>query len=224
MAQHCKGLVEEARATLAGEIVRFDWRMAYVISRDHWIWHVLRREAEAMIFPNTAAFLKGRYQPQDNVERLALLGVCRFKNLNLASARLYADAFAADPKLAEDPHISHRYNAACAAALVGCGGANDGRSLNDAERTRWRKQARDWLQADLRVWAKTLDSGSQAARVLVRKMLTQWQADSDLAGLRESRAMDKLYTDEQIECLTLWQEVGNLLKRAQGDNSPDFTR
>src|SRR5205807_1726532 len=183
----------------------------------HWIWHVLRREAEAMIFPNTAAFLEGKYQPQDNVERLALLGVCRFKNLHLAAARLYADAFAADPKLADATDVSHRYNAACAAALVGCGEARDGGALSDAERARWRKQAHAWLQADLMVWAKTLDSGSQPARVLAKKMLTQWQADSDLAGLRKSRAMDKLYADERRECLTLWQEVTNLLKRAQGD-------
>src|SRR5262249_1396367 len=149
MAQYRKGQEEEARKTFAAEIMRFDWGMAHAISRDQWIWHVLRREAEAMIFPNTPAFLEGRYQPQDNVERLALLGVCRFKNLNLASARLYADAFAADPKLAEDPDVRHLYNAARAAALAGCGGGADGGALSEAERARWRKQARAWLRADL---------------------------------------------------------------------------
>jgi eukaryotic-like serine/threonine-protein kinase len=51
--------------------------------------------------------------------------------------------------------------------------------------------------------------------VLVRKMLTQWQVDPDLAGLRESSAMDKLSTDERKECLALWQAVGNLLRRAR---------
>jgi serine/threonine-protein kinase len=213
MAQYRKGQEEQARATLAGEIVRFDWRMAHVISRDHWIWHVLRREAESLIFPHTAAFLEGSYQPQDNTERLALLGVCRFRNLNLASARLYADAFAADPKLADDPDVSHRYKAACAAALVGCGGGEDGGALSQAERTRWRKQARAWLQADLAVWAKTLDSGSRAARELAKKMLTRWQIDPDLAGLREPRGLDKLSADERKECLALWQEVDALLKR-----------
>jgi eukaryotic-like serine/threonine-protein kinase len=215
MAQYRKGQEEEARATLAGEIVRFDWRMAHVISRDHWIWHVLRREAESMIFPHTQAFLEGRYQPQDNTERLALLGVCRFKNLNLASARLYADAFAADPKLADDPDVSHRYNAACAATLVGCGGGEDGAKLSEAERTRWRKQARDWLQADLAVLAKKLDSSTAVDYVLVQKTLTHWRADPDLAGLRESSALDKLSADERKECLALWKEVADVLNRAQ---------
>jgi serine/threonine-protein kinase len=39
---------------------------------------VLRREAEALILPNLPACLRGDYQPQDNDERLALVGVCQF--------------------------------------------------------------------------------------------------------------------------------------------------
>jgi serine/threonine-protein kinase len=213
MAQYRKGQEEEARQTFAAEIIRFDWGMAHAISRDHWIWHVLRREAEAMIFPNTPAFLEGRYQPQDNVERLALLGVCRFKNLNRASARLYADAFAADPKLAEDPDVRHRYNAA-RAALAGCGGAADGGALSEAERARWREQARAWLRADLAAWGKRLDSDPAANR-LVQKTLTHWRADPDLAGLREPSALQQLSADERKECLALWEEVTAVLRRAQ---------
>ncbi len=66
------------------------------------------------------------------------------------------------------------------------------------------------------MWANILDSGSQAGRVLVRKMLEHWQADPDLAGLANRRAMDKLPTDERKECLALWQAVGNLLRRSTG--------
>jgi serine/threonine-protein kinase len=215
MAQYRKGQEEEARATLAGETIRFDWRMTHAISRDHWIWHVLRREAESMIFPHITAFLAGEYWPQDNIERLALLGTCRFKNLNLAAARLYAEAFAADPKLADDPHVSHRYNAARVAALAGCGRGEDADKLNEEERTRWRKQARQWLRADLALWTKMLDSGSGTAPDLAKKMLTLWQAEPDLAGLRDPSAMDKMPADERKECLTLWQEVGSTLKRVQ---------
>ena len=80
MAQHHLGEKEEARATLAEAISKVDWSMSQVRSHDQWLWHVLRREAEAMIFPNTAAFLEGKYEPRDNTERLALLGVCRFQN------------------------------------------------------------------------------------------------------------------------------------------------
>ena len=237
MAQHDQGQKKQARKTLATAIVAFDWSAAQADSRGVWIAHILRREAEALILPNLPAFLRGEYQPLDNDERLALVGICQFQGRCHAAARLYADAFATDPALAEDLASACRsraalgdkqpvgrveelatecrYPAARCAALAGCGLGEDGAKLDEAERARWRRQARDWLRADLAVWAKTLDSGSRAARALVRKMLTHWQVDPDLAGLRESSAMDKLPTDERKECLALWQAVGNLLRRAR---------
>jgi serine/threonine-protein kinase len=215
MALHQTGRADEARKTLASAVVSHDWTANRVLDQHGCIIHSLRREAEAMILPNLPAFLDGKYRPQDNDERLALLGVCQFTNRTCAAARLYSDAFAADAHLAEDPRSGHRYNAARAAALAGCGLGADGARLNEAERVRWRRQARDWLRADLTAWATALDSGSPADRALIRKMLAQWQADPDLPGLRESSAMDNLPTDERTECLVLWQAVGDLLGRAR---------
>src|SRR5262249_43942156 len=164
MAQYRKGQEEEARKTFAAEVIRFDWGLAHAISRDHWIWHVLRREAEALIFPNTMAFLEGKHQPRDNIERLALLGVCRFKNRTCAAARLYADAFAADPTLAEDPRSRQRYNAARAAAQAGCGRGTDAASVEETERARWRKQARGWLRGGPAPPGVKLQRGTAAPR------------------------------------------------------------
>jgi hypothetical protein len=141
--------------------------------------------------------------------------VCRFKNLNLAYAKLYADAFAMDPNLADDPHVSHRYNAACAAALVGAGGGQDVGELSEAERARWRRLACEWLQADVTAWAKRMDSESQVHRHLASKMLTHWQVEPDLAGLREPGALEALSPDEQKECRALWEKAAVVLKRAQ---------
>jgi eukaryotic-like serine/threonine-protein kinase len=73
-----------------------------------------------------------------------LLGVCQFTNRMGAAARLYADAFVADSHLAEDLRSGHRYEAARAAALAGCRLGADGAKLDEAERTRWLRQARDW--------------------------------------------------------------------------------
>ncbi len=259
MAQLRQGQEKQARKTLAAAIVAFDWSAAQADSRDVWISHILRREAETMILPNLPAFLQGEYQPQDNDERMALVGICQFQGLYGAAARLYAAAFAADPDLAgdltteclsraargdeqpigrvEDLNTECRYPAARCAALAGCGLGKDGAKLSEAERTRWRKQAREWLRADLAVWAKTLDSGlggmptplvrdlgvtgtagggmGMARRVLAKKMLTHWRADPELAGLREPSALDKLPTDERKECLALWNEVGAVLNRTQ---------
>ena len=165
------------------------------------------------------------------------MGICQFQGRCQAAARLYADAFATDPALAEDLTSACRsraefgdkqpvgrveelatecrYPAARCAALAGCGLVEDGAKLDEVERTHWRRQARDWLLADLAVWAMTLDSGSPAARALMRKMLEHWQADPDLAGLRESSELYKLSPDERKECLALWQAVGNLLRRTR---------
>src|SRR5207253_11011881 len=112
LALHRSGQVAEARKTLAAAVLAHDWRASQVRDQDGWICHVLRREAEGMILPNLPAFLDGKYQPQDNDERLALLGVCQFTNRTRTSARLYADAFVAAPRLAEDLGAGHRYNAA----------------------------------------------------------------------------------------------------------------
>jgi serine/threonine-protein kinase len=214
MAQYRKGQEEEARKTLAAEIIRFDWGMANAISRDHWIWHVLRREAEAMIFPNTAAFLEGKHQPQDNTERLALLGVCRFKNRTSASARLHADAFAADPTLANDPRSRQRYMAARAAAQAGCGRGTDAAAVEETERAHWRKQAREWLRADLAAWVRLLDS-NPAARGDAWKALTLWRVDPDLACVRDPSEVDKLAEDERKEYLALWAELAAVLARIE---------
>jgi serine/threonine-protein kinase len=215
MARYRLGDEQEARTTLATAISRVDWSLGRVRSHDQWLWHVLRREAEAMVFPNTAAFLEGKYEPRDNTERLALLGVCRFKNRTCASARLYADAFAADPTLADDPRFNHRYNAARVAVLAGCGQGEDATGLREAERRRWRDQAREWLQADLAARAHAFDADPTAARASARKALTRWQEDPDLSCVRDPGELAKLNADEQKEYQALWQAVSNLLRRAR---------
>ena len=125
---------------------------------------MLRREAEALILPNLPAFLRGEYQPQDNDERLALLAAqlasCEFEGLQGAAARLYFDAFAAVPTLADDVLAANCYHAACAAALAGCGQGKDADQLNDEERAVLRRQALDWLRQDLTWCGQRLDDGN----------------------------------------------------------------
>jgi hypothetical protein len=123
---------------------------------------------------------------------------------------------AADPKLAADPHVSHRYNAACAAALAGCGLGEDAGKLSDAERARWRKQARQWLADELATVDKRMPGASPAHRALLRSTLMQWQANADLAGLREPSALNKLPADERKDWLALWDDVADVLKRTEG--------
>jgi len=214
MALHRLGQVAEARKTLTDAIESYDWRPERAVDQDAWICHVLRRETEGMIFPNLSAFLEGKYQPRDNAERIALQGICQFANRTQAAAQLYADAFAADPPLANNVAQSYRYKAAGMAALAGCGRGTDAAGLGESARKHWREQARQWLRADLRAWAQLLDTSS-AIRDKARDSISSWQSDADLANLRETAALSKFGDEERKDCLALWAEVAVTLKRAE---------
>jgi serine/threonine-protein kinase len=214
MAQHRSGEREKARRTLASAVIDHDWRAASADERELLIYHVLRREAEAMLFPNLPAFLEGTNRPTDQCERLAFVGAAEFNNLTCASARLYADAFAAEPSLANDPQRARRYYAACMAASAGSGRGKDASNLDDKERARLREQARRWLRAELAAWGKKLDS-DRAAKTSVEKALTRWRNDPDLAGLREPNFLNKLSVAESRACRELWNEIDAQIERAR---------
>ena len=175
---------------------------------------MLRREAESQILPNLPAFLAGKYQPQDNEERFALLGVCQDTKRSLALARLYDEAFAADPHRSWDL-TDHRFLAACSAAQVGCGRGADVGGLDAQLRARWRTKAKEWLRTDLAAWRQALDRDPAGTRNLLRQKLANWQRDADLAGLRERTELEKLSPDERQDWLALWDEVGALLNRSK---------
>jgi tetratricopeptide (TPR) repeat protein len=158
--------------------------------------------------------LEGKEKPADDAERLALARLCQepFKKLYASATRFYAEAFANDAKLADGLRAQHRYNAACAAALAGCGKGNDADKLDDQERTRLRTQALDWLRADLAAYDRAVEQGR--SQVIVWQRLTHWQKDADLAGLRDKDALAKSPAEEREACEKLWVDVDALLKKA----------
>ena len=208
MALFRSGQASEARRELAAAVLAHDWRTSRVRDRSDLIVHILRREAEALILPDLPAFLRGDHRPRDNDERLAMLGACQAADRPAAAARLYAEAFAADPRLADDP-AAGRYNAARAAALAGVGRGADAAHLAEVERRRWREQARRWLRADLAVRRESLAHPSAGASP-ARQSPASWRDEPDLAGLREPAALEDLSEDERNDCLALWVEVGRL--------------
>src|SRR5262249_59687670 len=94
------------------------------------------------------AFLEGTEKPASAVECLELRQLCYLKKLYAAAARFSRDAFVAEPKLAADVAAGTRYDAACVAALVGCGQGKDAGDLDDAARARWRLRALEGLRRD----------------------------------------------------------------------------
>jgi eukaryotic-like serine/threonine-protein kinase len=178
------------------------------------------RQAERLVEVDKkfAAILEGKGEPADDAERLALAHLCQepFKKLYAASCRFYSEAFAHDAKLADDMQTADRYNAACVAALAGRGQGADAGKLDDKEQARLRKQAIEWLRADLAYWTKQAASEESGDRERVRQALKHWQADSDLAGLCDTAELAKLPADEQEACKKLWADVQALLDKADG--------
>jgi tetratricopeptide (TPR) repeat protein len=221
MAQYRCGHAEEARQTLAAALAAHDWDEARAADVDHWIYPVLRREAEELIVPNLAAFLNGQYQPQENEERLELIRASLFRKRYLAAARLSTEVLAAEPQRADDLKAGHRYNAACAAALAGCGRGQDADKLDDKERARLRRQALDWLCADLEAQGRRLAKEPARAAANVARNLQHWLANPDFGGMREPEQLAKLPPEEQEEWGRLWGQVAQQAARAR-DADPEL--
>jgi tetratricopeptide (TPR) repeat protein/serine/threonine protein kinase len=162
------------------------------------------------------AILSGQTQPADTTERLALAELCQMpcKKLYAAAARFYAEAFADKPQLADDLRWQHRYNAACAAALAGCGLGKDADQLDTKECARLRRQALDWLRADLRAYRQELEKSADKAGPAVAQRLQHWLEDDDFVGVRGRDALAKLPEADRQEWRDLWEEVETLQGRA----------
>jgi hypothetical protein len=163
--------------------------------------------------------LAGRAQPTDAAERLALAQLCQVhKQLYAAAARFYAEAFAQQPAAAEEQSAGHRYNAACAAALAGCGQGKDADALDEKERGRLRRQALDWLQRDLRAWQRLQEKQPDKAGPAVGQTLRHWLEDPDFNGVRGA-GLARLPETERRDWQQLWADVEKTLEQARGKPS-----
>jgi hypothetical protein len=161
------------------------------------------------------AILNGDAKAADATEGIELARLCQdYKQRSALAARFYAEAFAEGPATADDLKGGHRSSAACAAALAGCGQGTDADELRADERARLRRQALDWLRADVSGWGRALGKGDAQTKALVQQTTRHWQTDADLAGLRDRDALDKLPEAERKEWQQLWADVAALLRRA----------
>jgi serine/threonine-protein kinase len=164
--------------------------------------------------------LKGEVQPANVAQALALARLCQEHYRRYAAAtRFYAGAFVAQPGLADDLNAEHRCNAACTAALAGCGQGEDAAPLESQERGRLRRQALTWLRADLARYAAIVEKGPAQARAAVARRLHRWQQDPDLAGVRGG-ALLKLPEAEQQAWQKFWTEVEALCQQAAKPSNP----
>ena len=159
-------------------------------------------------------------QPASETEQLELAQFALVhKRLYATAARWYREAFAQEPRLADDLSTGHRYNAACAAALAGTSAEN----VSDEDRATWRTQALQWLAADLqalqkRASAETPQAGADFPKELsdLAKTLTHWLKDPDLAGIRDQDRLETLPETERMKFEELWRDVKALLATGLG--------
>jgi tetratricopeptide (TPR) repeat protein len=174
-------------------------------------------EQQAELANRLPDLLRGKDQPKDTAERLALAHLCQLhKQLFAASAHWYGETFATQPGLADDLFSGIRYNAACAAALAGTGRGKDADGIDPKEKARVRRQALDWLRADLTAWAKLLDNEPDKAGPVVGQQLRHWLQDPDFNGVRGADALADLPEAERGDWDKLWHDVDALRRRAAG--------
>jgi tetratricopeptide (TPR) repeat protein/tRNA A-37 threonylcarbamoyl transferase component Bud32 len=179
------------------------------------------REAEELVAveERLASSLKeGAGSP--NLPLLTVAQLHGYKQHYAAAARCYVRAFEAQPKLAEDPANRYRYSAACFALLASGGQGEDAARLTAEERAGWRRQALDWLRGDLKQWTKKLANAAPRDRGRIGQALRDWQRDSDLAAVRDVKALGKLVDPERSAWKQLWAEVAALLRTAIAPSGP----
>jgi serine/threonine protein kinase/Flp pilus assembly protein TadD len=166
-----------------------------------------------------AALQRGEPPPADVQERIGLAEFCvMHKQLHLTGLRLWEEAFAEKPELADHDNGPHLANAACAAALAGSGQGRDVARLDDRERARLRQQALNWLRPALARWTVRVNQGTSAERAAIQKSLREWQTDSDMACVRDEAALAKLPEAEREAWRKFWADLAALLARADALN------
>jgi tetratricopeptide (TPR) repeat protein len=193
-----------------------DW--PYRSAAGEWVRHCERLVELDEKLPD---FIDGKKTPASPSERIELARICSLKHLNAAAFRFYEAAFAVEPKLADNPRTGQRYNAACAAALAGCGQGMDADKLDSKERDCLRRNALDWLRADVDAWGRLLNKEPDKARPVVVKQMRHWQADGDFSGVRGPQALSQLAEAERKLWHKLWEDVDNTLARAHAKTTPE---
>jgi serine/threonine-protein kinase len=155
----------------------------------------------------------GKAKPASVAEQFQFAQLCLTTRRFGWGARLYAEAFGAEAKLADNLQAMHHYNAARCAVQASYARGKDGDQPDDSERTRLRRQALDWLRASLVAWTRHLGSGAAGDRALLARTLRHWRDDADLSGVRDREALANLPEAERTEWQKLWSDVARSLRQ-----------
>jgi tetratricopeptide (TPR) repeat protein len=124
-----------------------------------------------------------------------------FQKRYAAGVRLYASAFAADPKLVQ----FFQYDAARQAILASAGKDADFVAFGIDEWGELTDRARTWLRADLRRWAEL--ARNPQARLAARQNLGSWKWAPDLAPVRDPAWLAAMAPVDRKAWEAFWADV-----------------
>jgi eukaryotic-like serine/threonine-protein kinase len=232
MALKDLGKDADARRVFSEGVTRTDWRAAKANARDPWIYHILRREAEAKVFagappqasgPRSAALsMDPSRSPQDNDERLAILATCQFQKLNARFVEVFTDAVAAEPTFIQSRSMNPAFvlaSASCALAL--CYGSDARADISEGDRSRLRSLACGWLSEELAMQLRFERPKHSESRGWLQRELLEWKRDPGLASLRDPAILRTLTPQQRDESAAFWQSVDDAIARLKDPDQPD---
>ena len=175
-----------------------------------------RAERMRQVLPRLPAVLDGQAEPATPDAACAFARLCGqpFEKRYAAAVRLFDGAFTADPPLAADLKLAHRYYASTYAVLAAAGEGIDA-PADASARAALRQKALGWFGADLELRRKQAASADAAERNDAAAKLSYWLSDPDLSGVRSPAPLAKLPDAERSEWEKLWVDVKATLAVAQ---------
>ncbi len=172
------------------------------------------RQADELV--RLRAVILGEAQAHDNNERIFFTQLCEQYGWLAGAAKLYAQALETDPSLAHSQGSSHYVTAARYAARAGTGATQDDPPPSAAAKARLRGQALAWLRAERDNSTRRLGPAKPETRRRAAENFQSWKNDPDLAGVRDSKALEALPKEEREAWQAFWREVESSLPGPPG--------
>jgi eukaryotic-like serine/threonine-protein kinase len=222
-AHNSLGWVLEQKGDLDGALACYKEALRLDPKEEDAVTNLPRAERMRPLLPRLPGVLAGTDRPATGPEALGFAELCgqAFQNRFAAAARLYEQAFALDPSLANQwlGAGTHRYDAACYAARAARGDGAD-TPAEPVGRAALRAKALAWLRADLAGWERAAAATSGSGRQRAAAAMIHWLDDSDLTATRPGLWRIGLPAAERADWDAFWAAVRATLAAAQQQPPP----
>jgi serine/threonine-protein kinase len=172
-------------------------------------------ERQAAQVAQLPSVLRGDVKPKSAAEGLDFALLAYHARQYGLSARLYAESFRVDGRLAWDMQAEYRYTAARAAALAAADKGSAEPALDEPGKAKLRLQALDWLRAEFSCVTTLFQTGLPMAMEPINMKLRRWKYDPELASIRDEDALNGLPETERRAWRGFWATVDALLDQTQ---------